>query len=109
MSDRAPKLSEDLERFANEMERGGLDGFEWTPEGVAHMASAIARTFRMFAIDARLLEASLEASDAVVRAMKSNTDLGGRLDALKEGIVSGKVTNLCLHRKAARASDGDAA
>ena len=41
------------------------------------MASSLARTFRMFAIDARLLEAELEAADAVVEALKSSRELAG--------------------------------
>lgn len=108
MADLAPKLSEDLERFANELELAGFDGFEWTQEGVARLSSAMAHTFRMFALDARWLEAKLDAADAVVAAMSSNRAFANRIDALKDGLVTGKVRILRPVRiDAEPARDGD--
>jgi len=125
----APLLSEELTRFANELEFGGLDHFEWTPEGIAVMATMLSASIRMFAIQARTLEeeaalaqSRLAAADCRIEAL-TIPDYVGRTRhniAIREGVADGKVIDLrailadeqdwSAERRAAEAtSDGDAA
>lgn len=120
----APSLSTDLDRFADELER--IDGGDYaaTPEGMASLRTAMAGVMRMFAYEARTLEADLEstarkllAADCRIEALTVPDYLSATRHniAVREGVASGKVVDLrdafddAGRFFAARDNNGDAA
>lgn len=103
MAEAAPKLSDDLNRFAAELDDAGLDQFEATSNGMAALGAAFARLFRILAIEARtleeeklLLEMRLTAADCRIEALTVPDYLATtRINlAIRDGVEDGSVIDL---------------
>jgi len=99
----APKLSHDLDRFADELERIDQGDYAPTREGIAQLRTAMAGVMRMFALEARTLEADLDSVSRGLMAAECRIEALTIPDyltktrhniAVREGVASGKIIDL---------------
>lgn len=92
----APRLSDDLTRFASELEAIRAGDYAASPDGVASLVAAMAGVMRMFAVDAQRLEHHLELADARIACLRT-TDYAGDLVrdlAIRDGVRDGSVIDV---------------
>lgn len=99
----APKLSDDLRRFAAEIDLIRPEDYAGKPEGIAAFITAMGGVMRMFALDAEGLEHRLETAERMRLAAEcraealATTDHVGELArkvAIEEGKRAGVIVDL---------------